>query len=157
MFYVLFLLFLQRTNASAGLIMLVYNNLLLLCNVILFVSINYTYVLCLIKLYCLITLYCCSLSMLVFCTVMSDLFHLDVSISFVMIKHCFLDKNMVLCLAILLLQSNNVFVSHDVCPVITFVFYHTAIFALHSLPNNIIMFFYVLCWCSVMQYVLYST
>ena len=110
MFYVLFLLFLQRTNASAGLIMLVYNNLLLLCNVILFVSINYTYVLCLIKLYCLITLYCCSLSMLVFCTVMSDLFHLDVSIFFVMITSCFLANTIVLCPIILLLQSNNVIV-----------------------------------------------
>ena len=30
--------------------------------------------------------------MLAFCTFISDLFHLDVSIFYVMIKYCFLDK-----------------------------------------------------------------
>ena len=48
--------------------------------------------------------------MLVFYNVISDLFHLDVSIFFVMIKYCFIDNNIVLCLVILLLQSNNVIV-----------------------------------------------
>ena len=49
-------LVLHSNNVSVGLIMLVYNHIILLCNVIMFVFINYTSVLCLIQLYCLIPL-----------------------------------------------------------------------------------------------------
>ena len=45
-----------------------------------------------------------------FCNVISAIFYLDVSMSFVMLNYCFIDNTIVLCLVILLLQSNNVIV-----------------------------------------------
>ena len=73
------------------------------------------------------------------CNVMSAIFYLDVRISFVIINYCLIDTTIVLCLVILLLQSNNVIVGLAVlvcnnlillCNVIMFVFinYHNVLF-----------------------------
>ena len=54
--FYLVILFLQSNHVIVGLIMLVYNNLILLCNVLMFVFIKYNFVLYFINLYCFITL-----------------------------------------------------------------------------------------------------
>ena len=73
------------------------------------------------------------------CYVISAIFYLDISISFVMLNYCFIDTTIVLCIVILLLQSNNVIVGLAVlvctnlillCNIIMFVFinYHNVLF-----------------------------
>ena len=96
--------------------------------------------------------------------VISDLFHLDDSIFFLMIKYCFIDNNIVLCLVILLLHSNNGIVGLAVlvcnnlilfCNIIMFLFtkYHTVLFLLlyYIVVLSIIIMFYcfVMLVCTV--------
>ena len=45
--------------------------------------------------------------MLVFCTVISDILYLDVSLFLIMMKACFVDNNIVFCLVILFMHSTN--------------------------------------------------
>ena len=47
------------------------------------------------------------MSMLVLCNVISVIFYSYVRISFVMVTYCVIDNTFVLCLVILVLQSNN--------------------------------------------------
>ena len=54
--------------------------LILFCNDIMCVSINYNVVVCSTLLYCLITLYCFLCIVLLLCNVITDIFHFDVRI-----------------------------------------------------------------------------
>ena len=107
------------------------------CNVKTFVF--YNTAIFFIILLCFITFLCCSMSCGGVCNVISAIFYLDISISFVMLNYCFIDTTIVLCLVILLLQSTHVIVGLAVlvcnnlillCNVIMFVFinYHNVLF-----------------------------
>ena len=81
LFYYLRLCFITSTNVllfcSGGLHSY---TLILFCNDIMCVSINYNVVVCSILLYCLITLYCFLCIVLLLCTVLTDIFYFDVRI-----------------------------------------------------------------------------